>query len=141
MAYWKRLSTEDLVALLDGLEFLGTGLAAAATEDELGVELPVLGDAPLASDLGVDEGVVVLEVGANTLGVKGGPDDVLGHGIGLLGPDGELVGVEGELLLHAVDDVLVLEEQNLFGVLVSSLKYYFVTITMESGNLQFRQQP
>jgi hypothetical protein len=40
----------------------------------------------------------------------------LEHGVGLSGPDGELVGVQGELGLHALDDLLVLEEENLYRV-------------------------
>lgn len=108
------LSAEDLEALLDGLEVLGASIAGLAAEDELGVELPAVGDAPLAGDLGVDERVVVLQVGAEALGRQGRPDYVLEHGVRLQRPDGELVAVQGVLFLHRVDDVLVLEEENLF---------------------------
>lgn len=78
-----RLSTEDLEAVLDGELVLGAGLAGAAAEDELGVELPVVGDAPFAGDLGVDQRVVVLKVSTETLGGESGPDRELDHGVGL----------------------------------------------------------
>ena len=67
----------DLVYLLEREEILGTGLAGAAADDELGVELPAGGDVPLGGDALVDEGVVVLERRAKALGLESGPDDVL----------------------------------------------------------------
>ena len=109
-----RLSAKDLVALLKSKVLLGASLASTATEDQLGVELPVGGDLPGLGNLVVNEGVVVLEVGAQALGLKGGPDGVLQNGIALRGPAGEAVGVDGELGLEALDNGLVLEEQNLY---------------------------
>lgn len=79
----------------------------------MSVELPVLGDVPLSSDLGIDEWVVVLEVAAKAFGFQSGPDGELVHGVGLGSPEGELVGVEGELLLHLCDGGAGLEEEDL----------------------------
>lgn len=55
----------------------------------------------------------MLEVGAQAFGFESGPDGELGDGIGLRGPDGELVGVEGEFGLEAADDGAVVEEEDL----------------------------
>lgn len=108
------LSTEGLDTLVDGDLVLRAGLAGLATEDELGVELPVRGDLPLSGNLLVDQGVVVLEVGADgALGLERGPDDELEHGVRLRRPAGELVGVHGEVGLLLLDGLLILEEENL----------------------------
>lgn len=106
------LSTGDLEGLLERQVVLGAGLAGAAAEDELGGQLPVGGDLPLGGDALVDEGVVVLQVGAEALGLEGGPGGVLQDGGAVLGPDREAVLVEGELLLHAADDGGVDEEED-----------------------------
>lgn len=61
-----RLSTEDLEALLDGLLHagrLGASGRGRLSEGQHGDEGPFEGDAPLGGDLGVDEGVIVLEAG------------------------------------------------------------------------------
>ena len=71
------LGAVDLEDLTDGLGLLGAGLASAAAKDELGVELPGGGDLPGLGDLGVDQGVIVLEVGTETLGLESGPDGEL----------------------------------------------------------------
>ena len=107
------LGTKDLDLLLDGLELLGTRLAGTATDDELRAELPASGDAPSLGNLLVNEGVVMLEVGAETLELERGPDGVLQHSAALGGPGREVVLVDGDVLLVALDDVLVLEEKNL----------------------------
>lgn len=107
------LSTKGLELVLLRKEVLGTGLTSLATKDEHGGQLPVRGDLPLGSDALVDERVVVLQVGAETFGLEGGPDSELQHGGGVGGPGGEAVGVDGELLLHAVDDLLVFVEEDL----------------------------
>lgn len=109
------LSAEALVLLLKGQEVFGTGLARLATKDQLGSELPVGRDTPLGGDALVDQWVVVLEVGAQTLGLESGPDGELQHGVRVGGPGGEAVGVDGELLLHLVDDLLVFVEEDLHG--------------------------
>lgn len=64
----------DEDSLLKGLLGLLTSLTFGLAEDELGLEGPGLGDLPLADDLLVDEGVVVLEAGSESLSLKGGPD-------------------------------------------------------------------
>lgn len=109
------LSTENLDPLLNRLEclwqtrFLGQTLA----KHQLCIELPVLGDAPLRGDLGVDDGVVMLQVGTEALGLEGGPEHDLVHGGGLLGPVVELVGVGGVGLLLLADGGAVVEEEDL----------------------------
>lgn len=101
-------------ALLERLLVLGAGVGVgAAAEDELGAQLPLLGDVPLVLDLAVDDGVVVLQVGAEALGLEAGPQGELVHGGRVLGPDGEVVGVDGELALEVLDGGGVLEEEDL----------------------------
>ena len=56
----------------------------------------------------------MLQVGSETLSLESDPEGVLQHGVRLRGPDGEAVGVESELFLHALDDGLVFEEEDLF---------------------------
>lgn len=112
---FQNLSAKDLDALVDGDERLVAGLVALlAAKDELGVELPVRRDVPLRGDLLVDERVVVLQVGAQALGLEGDPQRVLQHGVGLGRPQGELVGVHGEGGLLLLDRLRVLEEEDLF---------------------------
>lgn len=67
------LGPKRLENLLVGLLLNGRRVARLAAEHELRVELPRRGDTPRLGDLGVDEGVVVLEVGAGTFGGEGGP--------------------------------------------------------------------
>jgi hypothetical protein len=55
----------------------------------------------------------MLEVGSHSLSLKSSPDCKLVHPVGLSGPDGEFVGIQGELLLEALDGCAVIEEQNL----------------------------
>lgn len=57
----------------------------------------------------------MLEIGTQTLGFECGPDGVLVHAVGLDGPDGEAVCVQGKLLLHALDGWAVGEEEDLLG--------------------------
>ena len=64
--------------------------------------------------LRIDKRVVMLEVCAEAFELEGGPDGELGHGVGLGGPAGELVGVEGEVVLHFLDAGAGLEEEDLF---------------------------
>lgn len=54
----------------------------------------------------------MLEVGAETLDLEGGPEDELLDGVALAGPAGELVGKGGELGLEALDGGLVVEEED-----------------------------
>lgn len=55
----------------------------------------------------------MLEVRTQAFGLEGGPHGELQHGVRVAGPGGEAVGVEGEFLLHAVDDFLIFEEEDL----------------------------
>lgn len=64
----------DLDALTDGLLRLLTSLTGRAAEDQLGDEVPLSRDVPLLSDLGVDERVIVLQVGTEAEGLKADPD-------------------------------------------------------------------
>ena len=81
-------------------------------EGYLSDELPFFGDASQFLDFVVDEGVVVLEVDAESQIGQGGPDGELHHAVGLLGPDGEVLGVERELSGHVVDDGRIVEVED-----------------------------
>lgn len=115
------LSAENLELLLQRRERLLTSLSSTSAKHELSVQLPFLGELPGFSDFGVHERIVVLEVGAETFGLESDPQGVLQHAARLRGPDGEAVGVDGELGLHALDNGLIFEEEDLMGVLVSLL--------------------
>lgn len=102
----------DLDTLVNVLELLGTSLAGLATKDKLGIESPVSGNAPGLSNLEVDQGVVVLEVGTQALNLEGSPDEQLLHTQRLNGPGREAVGVDGELGLEGLGGVGVLVEED-----------------------------
>ena len=55
----------------------------------------------------------MLQVASESVGLEGGPDDVLVHAGGVFGPLGELVGVDGEGGLQRLDGFGVLEEEDL----------------------------
>lgn len=95
------------------LELLLTGLASTATEDQLRPELPLKRNAPVLSGLLVDDRVVVLQVGAETLGLERNPECVLVHGVGVLGPVAEVVGIEGEGLAQVLDGLGGFVEEDL----------------------------
>ena len=109
------LSTEDLHALIDGLEALLTGRCANTTEDELSVKLPAGGQLPLARNALVDQRVVVLKVGTEALELEGSPGKVLLDGVALGSPTVELLSVGLELVLVLMDSVLVVEEEDSAG--------------------------
>lgn len=77
------------------LTLLLTRSAGATAKDELSAEFPVEGDFPVLCGLGVDDGVVVLEVCAEAFCFEGDPEGELVHGVCLLGPVAEVVGVGG----------------------------------------------
>ena len=81
-------------------------------EGHLSDELPFFGDASQFLDFVVEEGVVVLEVDAESQIGQGGPNGELHHAVGLLGPDGEVLGVERELSGHVVDDGRIVEVED-----------------------------
>lgn len=66
------------------LELLLARLTSATTKDKLAPELPLERDAPVLSSLLVNDGVVVLQVGAEALRLEGNPQSVLVHGVGVL---------------------------------------------------------
>ena len=71
---------------------------------------------PLGLCLLVNDRVVVLEVGTQSLGLEGGPDGVLVHTAGLRGPGWETVSVDGELVLVVLDNSAVFKEEELVGL-------------------------
>jgi hypothetical protein len=108
------LSTVDKQPLaLDLLELLLARLAGTATEDQLAAELPLKGDVPVISSLLVNEGVVVLQVGAEALSLESRPQGELVHGVGVLAPVAEVVCVQGELLAKVLDGLSGFVEEDL----------------------------
>jgi hypothetical protein len=101
------------------LELLLARLASAATKDKLRPELPLERDVPVISSLLVDDGVVVLQVGAEALGLKRNPERVLVHGVGVLGPVAEVVCVQREGLAEVLDGLGGFVEKDLATLLVS----------------------
>lgn len=96
------------------LELLLARLASAATKDQLGPELPLERDAPVLSSLLINDGVVVLQVCAEALSLERNPQRVLVHGVGVLGPVTEVVGVERERLAQVVDGLGGFIEEDLW---------------------------
>jgi hypothetical protein len=98
------------------LELLLAWLACAATKDQLTPQLPAQWDVPVRSGLLVDDGVVVLQVGAEALGLERDPQSILVHGVGVLRPVAKVVGIEGELLAQVFDGFGVFVEEDLGGL-------------------------
>jgi hypothetical protein len=69
---------------LDLLEGLLAWLASTSTEDKLAPEPPLLGDLPVLSGLLINDGVVMLKVGAEAFGLESSPESELVHGVGVL---------------------------------------------------------
>ena len=111
----RRLSAENLDTLLDRNVLLGGGLALLSTEDELSVESPCGGDLPGLSNLGIDQRVVVLEVGTETFSLESSPEEVLLDSSRLNGPRLESVGVDSELALESLDGGVVDVEEDSSG--------------------------
>ena len=107
------LCTKNLQPLLNVDEALLTRWRHWGTEHQLCAQLPVLRDVPCLCNLLVDQGVVVLEVGAESFLLESSPDHILVHSIRVCGPGGELVGVGGKFLLHSCDGGSVHEEEDL----------------------------
>jgi hypothetical protein len=95
------------------LELLLASLTRAATKDQLGPELPLEGNIPVLSSLLVDNWVVVLEVSTEALGLKRNPQSVLMHGVGVLRPIAEVVGIEGERFAEVLDRLGVFVAEDL----------------------------
>lgn len=68
------LLSVDLHPLLNGLVLLLARLAAGGAKDQLRDEPPVAGDVVRAGDGRVNDGVVVLQGGAEAEGLEAGPD-------------------------------------------------------------------
>ena len=110
------LRTKNLESVTQLVELLLPRLTSWGTEDHLCIELPGLGDVPGLLDVGIDQGIIVLEVGTESLCLQGGPGDVLGHAVGVDGPYGEPISVDRELLLHTLHDSRVDKEEDLVRV-------------------------
>ena len=95
------------------LELLLARLTSTATKDQLGPQLPLLGDVPVVGSLLIDDWVIVLEVSAEALSLERDPQSVLVHRVGVLGPVAEVVGVEGECLAQVLDGLGVFVAENL----------------------------
>jgi hypothetical protein len=65
---------ENLEAVLDRSKGLLARLRGRGTEDQLGVQLPGSRDVPGLGDLLINQRAVVLQVGTETLGLKGNPN-------------------------------------------------------------------
>lgn len=111
LAVNKQPSTSNVLVRLLG-QLLPSALLETA-EDELRLERPLQGNVPGLAGLLVGQRAVVLQVGAEAFGLKGGPGGELVHGRGVLGPVGELVGVLGELGLEGLDGGGVFVEEDL----------------------------
>jgi hypothetical protein len=108
------LRTVDKQPLAESLlELLLARLASAATKDKLPPELPLERDAPVLSSLLVNDGVVVLKVGAEALSLERNPDCVLVHGVGVLGPVTEVVCVQREGLAEVLNGLGSFVEEDL----------------------------
>jgi hypothetical protein len=83
------------------------------TENKLRLQLPVRRDIPNLRGLLVGQRVVVLQVGSQPLGFERRPGRELVHGGRVLGPLGELVGVEGDFVLQGFDCVAGFVEEDL----------------------------
>lgn len=72
--YISVLGAVDKDTLLEGAEGLVRGTASGLAKDQLGLEAPGGRDVPGGGDLVVDQGVVVLQVGAETFLFQSSPD-------------------------------------------------------------------
>ena len=94
-----------------GANCLSVAGAAMPPNTSWARRVQLAGDLPLLGHGLVDNGIVVLQVGADAGGGEGGPHGVLVHGVGVFGPHGEVGGVGGELLLQGAHDGLVFKEE------------------------------
>ena len=99
--------------ILNRLKLLLTRFPSLTPKDQLGTKLPVKRNIPSLLDLAINNRIVVLEVCAKAFGFEGDPEGELMHGGGVLGPVGEVVGVEGEGFLEGLDGFGVFEEEDL----------------------------
>jgi hypothetical protein len=107
------LSTVHKHPLLQGLKLLLARISHLATKHQLCAELPLERDLVVLLHLLVDDRVVMLKVGTEAFGLKGHPQGVLVHGVGVLGPVAKVMCVDGELLAQVLDGLGVFEEEDL----------------------------
>lgn len=98
---------------LNLLELLLAGLTSPATKDQLTPEFPLEWDAPFLRRTLIDDGVVVLEVGAKAFCLKRDPKRILVHSVGVLGPIAEVMCVKREGFAKTFDWLGVFIEENL----------------------------
>ena len=55
----------------------------------------------------------MLQIAAEPFGLEGGPEDVLVHGVRVLGPRWKLIRIVRELVLHVLDGLGVFVEEDL----------------------------
>lgn len=103
---------DSLCVLLLLIILLWLRLIGLGTEHELSPPLPVLVKVVLLLNLGLDQVTVVLQVGSVTSVRKGDPSVVLKDGRSVVRPSGEVVCVLRSVLLHGLNDVLALEEDD-----------------------------
>jgi hypothetical protein len=95
------------------LELFLARLARASTKHQLAPQLVGQGDVPVLRRFLVDDGVVVLQVGTETLRLERDPKSVLVHGVGVFGPVAKVVGVEGKSLSEVLSRFGVFVEEDL----------------------------
>lgn len=98
--------------LLPRLQLL-PGARLGRAEDQLRLEHPLLWNVERLSGADVRQRVVVLQVGAEALGLECGPEVELVHGVGVLAPAGEAVCIDGQRLLQGGDGGRVFVEEDL----------------------------
>lgn len=126
--YQSLLSTVDPKPLAKSLlELLLARLASTSTKDQLGPELVLKRDLPVLSGLLVDDGVVMLEVGAEAFSLEGNPEGVLVHGVGVLRPVAEVVCVEREGFAEVLNRLGVFVKEDLVDVLMLTVLMLGIT--------------
>lgn len=106
------LLAKDLHPFLDRLESLLACFSLLATEYQLRNQSPFTGDVPFLAHRLVDEGVIVLQVGAEAERLKGSPEEELMHGVRVLSPLSKVILVCSKLLRHRLDMSRVLVEED-----------------------------
>jgi hypothetical protein len=95
------------------LELLLHGLASASAKYQLAAQLVSKRNVPVLRRLLIDDGVVVLQVSAEALGLERDPESILVHCVGLIGPVTEVVCVCRKLLAKFLDGLRVFIEKYL----------------------------
>jgi hypothetical protein len=95
------------------LELLLTWLTHTATENQLTPQLPAQWDLPVLCGLLIDDGVVMLQIGAEALSLKRYPQSILVHGVGVLRPVAKVVGIEGKRFAQVFNGLGIFIEEDL----------------------------